>query len=89
MVTTLSEEVVRKIKNVNSVIKNDKGVSFGDVTSCPGCGNKALSKGGSFLSARFSDLPLKFKVLFFSVTLGLTAKLEYCPNCGHLSLSFS
>jgi len=87
--TSLSEVLVRRIKSIGEESHKGKGVSIVDSSSCLQCGNKVLTSGGSFLSVGFSDLPLRFKVLFFQVTLGITADLEYCPKCGYLSLKFS
>ncbi len=89
----LSEEVVRKIKSIGEVANGkdikSKDFTVGEISACHQCGNKAITAGGTFLSAGFAGLPLKFKVLFFQVTLGLSASLEYCPKCGYLSLKFS
>lgn len=91
MNTKLSEEVVRKIKSIGAaaIDDNTKDFSLGEIPTCPQCGNQAITGGGTFLSAGFKNVPLKFKILFISVTLGLSASVAYCPKCGFLSLKLA
>lgn len=61
----------------------EKSKSIVDKVQCPKCNQQTC------LSSGFPDIPLKFKVLFFSVTLGLNISVQYCPNCGFLSIKLA
>jgi ribosomal protein S27AE len=75
--------------NKAEILSNAKayGVEVGNA-SCPKCGQPAFPN-GMFFSGTITDIPLKIRVLFFNITLGLAVNVGYCPRCGHLAIKIN
>lgn len=54
---------------------------------CPRCGQLKIPE-GLFFSGNI-QVPLKLRVLFFMVNLGINVELNYCPKCGFLRIKLA